>query len=952
MPSRRDLAALPPAYRRFHDALVGAVPPERIVCDPLRTLAYGGDASFYRLVPRVVVQVRSADEVAAVLAAASVERLGCTFRAAGTSLSGQGVTDQVLVQATGGFRRAEVRDGGRRVALEPGVIGAEANALLARFGRRIGPDPASIGAAMVGGIAANNASGMCCGTSQNSYQTVDSLKLVLADGARLDSADPASRAAFAAAHRPLLDGLAALRAELLADAPLAARVREKHRIKNTTGYGLNALLDFDDPFDILVHLLIGSEGTLAFIAEITYRTVEEQRHKASALAFYPDIAHAARATQALGRGSVSAVELLDRSSLRAVEDRRGLPGSLRALPAEACALLVEVRAPDAVELARRIEEAQALAGTVAALEPISFTAVPAEYEVLWDVRKGLLPAVAAARPVGTTVIIEDVAFPMQHLAAGVVDLRRLFLEHGYPDGVIFGHARDGNVHFVFTQDFNDPREVDRYERFIDAVCDMVVCKYDGSLKAEHGTGRAMAPFVEREWGEKAYRLMERVKALFDPLGILNPGVLLNRDPSVHVRSLKPLPAAHELVDRCMECGFCEPRCASRALTLSPRQRIAVQRELARLRSTGDDDARLSRLEGDYQYQGLDTCAADGLCAMACPVGIDTGKLTKALRAAQRGPVARGVAGAVAAHYGGAVGAAKAVLGASAAAHGVLGAGALGAIASGLHRLSSGRLPVWNEHVPRPARLGRLADVVKGRDRRVVYFPSCITRLWGPARGAEDDRAVSAAMLSILDKAGYDVLFPRHVESLCCGLTFESKGFVELADRKCRELERELIERTEGGAIPLLCDTSPCVQRMRACFEPRLRVHEPAGFIHDYLMDRLRFEKRARQVAVHVTCSAQKMGAGQQLAAVAAACAETVIVPPPGCCGFAGDRGLAVPELSAAALSGLRAAVTGCEAGYSSSRGCEIGLTQHGGIPYQSIVYLVDRCTTPALEVLR
>ena len=949
MTSRRDLAALPPPYRRFHSALAGALPADRLVCDPLRTLAYGTDASFYRLVPRVVAQVRSSDEVAAVLAAASREGLGCTFRAAGTSLSGQAVTDAVLVQVAGGFRRAEVKDGGRRIALEPGVIGAEANALLAPLGRKIGPDPASIGAAMVGGIAANNASGMCCGTSQNSYQTVESLKLVFADGSRLDTADASSRAAFAAAHRPLLDGLAALRAEILADGALAQRIREKYRIKNTTGYGLNAFTDFEDPFDILVHLLIGSEGTLAFMAEITYRTVEEQAHKASALVFFPDIAHAARATQALKTGAVSAVELLDRPSLRAVEGRKGLPASLKTLPPDACALLVEVRAGDPGELQRRMDEARALVTPVRTLEPVRFTAVPAEYEVLWDVRKGLLPAVAAARPVGTTVIIEDVAFPMQHLAAGVVDLQRLFLDHGYPDGVIFGHALDGNVHFVFTQDFNDRMEVERYERFIEAVCDLVVRKYDGSLKAEHGTGRAMAPFVEREWGRKAYQLMKRVKALFDPQGLLNPGVLLNDDAAVHVKDLKPLPPAHELVDRCMECGFCEPRCASRALTLSPRQRIVVQRELARLRLSGADDQRLARLEDDYQYDGLDTCAADGLCATACPVGIDTGKLTKALRAAQRGPLAHGVAEAVAAHYGGTLGAAKGFFGASDAAHAALGGGAIAALSSGLHRLSGGRIPVWNEHMPRAARAGQLEDVVKGRDRKVVYFPSCITRLWGPARGAEDDRAVTAAMLSVLDKAGYDVLFPRDMGGLCCGLTFESKGFVELADQKCRELERELLERTEGGAIPLLCDTSPCIQRMRAHLDPRLHVHEPAEFIHRFLMDRLRFDRKARQVAVHVTCSTQKMGLGKQLAQVAGACAERVVVPPTGCCAFAGDRGLSFPELNASALSGLRAAVQGCEAGYSNSRGCEIGLSQHGGIPYQSIVYLVDRCTSPLAE---
>ena len=948
MNRRRDLSALPPVYRRFHDDVAQAVPAERLVVDPLRTLAFGTDASFYRLVPQVVVQVRSSDEVAAVLAAAHRHQLGCTFRAAGTSLSGQAVTDSVLVQLTGGFRRAEVKDGGRAITLEPGVIGAEANALLAPHGRKLGPDPASIGAAMIGGIAANNASGMCCGTAQNSYRTVRSVKVVLADGTRLDTADPASRAAFSTKRRDVVEGLAAIRDEIHADAQLAERIREKYRIKNTTGYGLNSFVDFHDPVDVLAHLLIGSEGTLGFIAEITYETVEEHAHKASALMFFPDIEHACRATQAL-KGAVAAAEIMDRASLRSVEGRKGLPSVLKDLPAEACALLVEVRAATAADLQEKMGAATALVAGVRSLEPIRFTAVKAEFDVLWDVRRGLLPAIGASRRVGTTVIIEDDAFPMRHLAAGVVELQKLLGDFRYADGVIFGHALDGNVHFTFTQDFNDKAEVERYERFMEAVCELVG-RFDGAMKAEHGTGRNVAPFVEREWGKKAYSLMRRVKALLDPAGILNPGVLLNDDARVHLKNLKPLPRAHDLVDRCMECGFCEPRCASRSLTLSPRQRITVRREIARLSACGDDLSRLDRLEQDYQYAGLDTCAADGLCATACPVGIDTGKLTKALRAEQRGDLAKGIAGAVSSHYGGVLSAAKAFFGASAAAHGTVGAGAIQALSSGLRKLSGGKLPVWNEHMPAPARVGHLADVAKGRDKRVVYFPSCITRLWGPARDATDDRAVSAAMLSVLEKAGYDVLFPEDLGSLCCGLTFESKGFVDLADQKCGELEAALLARTGDGEIPVLCDTSPCIQRMRAHFDPKLKIYEPAEFIHTFLMDRLRFERKAKQIAVHVTCSTQKLGLGAHLSAVAAACAEKVVVPPAGCCAFAGDRGLQVPELNAAALSGLREQVKGCEAGYSNSRGCEIGLSQHGGIPYQSIVYLVDRCTSPLPEV--
>ncbi|MFL5264122.1 MAG: FAD-binding and (Fe-S)-binding domain-containing protein, partial [Anaeromyxobacteraceae bacterium] len=718
MDTRRDVEALPQKFQDLHHALSCFVPADRLVTDPLRTLAFGTDASFYRLVPKIVVRVRSTEEVARLLREASRLDLGCTFRAGGTSLSGQSVSDSVLVQVTGGFRRAEVKEGGRSIALEPGVIGAEANALLAPLGRKIGPDPASIGAAMVGGIAANNASGMCCGTSQNSYQTVQSVKILLADGTALDTADAASRAAFAKSHAALLDGLADLRAKILADPPLAERIRLKYRIKNTTGYGLNSFVDFEDPFDILVHLLIGSEGTLAFISEITYRTVEEHAHKASALLFFPDLDHAARATQALKAGDVvSAAELMDRPSLRSVENKAGLPPILKTLPADACALLVEVRAADPAALATRMEAAKRLIAGIPTLAPVAFTAVKAEYETLWDVRKGLFPAVGGARRVGTTVVIEDVAFPIEHLAAATVELQGLFLEHGYSEGIIFGHALDGNVHFVFTQDFGDRAEVERYERFMQAVCEMVVRKYGGSLKAEHGTGRNMAPFVALEWGEKGHAVMRRVKQLFDPKGILNPGVILNDDPKAHLANLKPLPATHDLVDKCIECGFCEPKCASRALTLTPRQRITLQREITRLRTTGADPQRLARIEEDFQYQGLDTCAADGLCATACPVSIDTGKLTKALRAQERGGFAKSLAGLVASHYEGAIAAAKAGFGFADAQHAVLGSKLLGAITGTAHRATSGAAPAWNPHFPRPARIGQLADVVKGEGRQ-------------------------------------------------------------------------------------------------------------------------------------------------------------------------------------------------------------------------------------------
>jgi D-lactate dehydrogenase len=942
-----DIQALPERYRRFWQEAAAFMPPGAMLCDPLRTLAFGTDASFYRLIPKIVFQVRTREQVTGLLAIASRLEVPVTFRAAGTSLSGQAVTDSVMLRLAGGWRKLSVHDGGERITLEPGVIGAEANAALAPHGRKIGPDPASINSCMVGGIAANNAAGMCCGTALNSYHTVESLRLILADGSLIDTGDPESRRRFAESHRGLLQGLASIRDEIAADEALTRRIREKYRIKNTTGYALNAFVDYQDPIDVLAHLMIGSEGTLGFIAEITYRTVVEHPHKASALVLFPDIEKAARATMALKTGPVSAVELMDRASLRSVEAKPGLPPVLKALGPDACALLVETRAPDTARLAIQVEEVQGRISAIPTLEPVAFTDQKAEYERLWDVRRGLFPAVGAAREIGTTVVIEDVAFPMQHLADATVELQRLMRAHGYAEGIIFGHALDGNLHFVFTQGFEAPEEVHRYQRFMEEVCDMVARKYDGSLKGEHGTGRNMAPFVELEWGSKAYGLMKRVKHLLDPQGLLNPGVLLNDDPRVYLKNLKPLPQAHDIVDRCIECGFCEAKCPSRDLTTTPRQRIATQREMARLRRSGEDPGRLARLERDFRYQGEETCATDGLCATACPVSIDTGEFVKELRAGARTDRERRRARRVAERFAGVSSGVRLALGTASAAHAVLGDAAMGGVARAVRAASGGRLPLWNPQMPRPQRAPRLTDVVSGKGRPVVYFPSCIVRTMGPARADPEQRAVFEAMSSVLGKAGCDVLFPRTLESLCCGLSFDSKGFRELADWKAKELERELLERSRGGEIPVLCENSPCLYRMRKALDPRLQLYEPVEFIHGFLMDRLRFERQAGSVAVHLTCSSAKMGLGDKLLAVARACAEQVVVPPRiGCCGFAGDRGFTHPELNASALAELRPGIPdGCREGYSNSRTCEIGLSLHGGIPYQSIVFLVDRCTT-------
>ncbi|WP_321322244.1 FAD-linked oxidase C-terminal domain-containing protein [Labilibaculum sp.] len=580
-------------YKILHERLLKSIDKNRMFHDPLHTLAWETDASFYRLIPKLVVKSKSEAEVSLIMRECHNLNIPVTYRAAGTSLSGQAISDSVLVVAGEHWKKHTILDNGEKIRLQPGITGARANALLARYGKKIGPDPASINAAMIGGIAANNASGMCCGTSENSYKTIDSIRVILHDGTVLDTSCKESIASFKSTHLDMLKGISQLAAAIRKNKTLNARIHEKFKMKNTTGYSLNALVDYKDPIDILTHLMIGSEGTLGFISEVVYRTVIEHKHKASSLMIFPDIEKACRAVSILKSEPVAAVELMDRAALRSVENDVGVPAYLKTLSVGASAILVETRAGDAKTLNKQIEIITNSLRDIQVELPIEFTDVPAEFAMLWKIRKGLLPTVGGMRKVGTTVIIEDVCFPVPKLAEATLDLQDLFKKYKYSEAVIFGHALEGNLHFVFTQDFGTQPEIDRYAKFMDELADLVVGRYDGALKAEHGTGRNMAPYVEMEWGTDAYNLMKEIKAIFDPHFLINPGVILNADKQAHLKDLKPLPAAHEKIDQCMECGFCEPSCVSHNLTLSPRQRIAVYREITRLKASGETPHELA-----------------------------------------------------------------------------------------------------------------------------------------------------------------------------------------------------------------------------------------------------------------------------------------------------------------------------------------------------------------------
>ncbi|UVL23704.1 FAD-binding and (Fe-S)-binding domain-containing protein [Pseudomonas donghuensis] len=925
----------------FLDSVARLIPGERRFDDPLSTLAFGTDASFYRLIPKLVVRVESEDEVVALLKLAQRERVPATFRAAGTSLSGQAISDSLLIVLGDNWNGREIRDQGQQIRLQPGVIGAQANAWLAPFGRKIGPDPASINACKIGGIVANNASGMCCGTAQNTYHTLAGMRLVLADGTRLDSEDPASVAAFEHSHAGLLDELARLARETRANSELAAKIRHKYRLKNTTGLSLNALIDYDQPLDILSHLLVGSEGTLGFISAVTYDTVIDHPNKASALIVFPDVETCCNAVTVLKSQPVSAVELLDRRSLRSVQDKPGMPAFVQQLSEGACALLIESRAATQALLHEQLAQIMASLASFPVEKQVDFTEDAKENAKLWAIRKDTFPAVGAVRKTGTTVIIEDVTFPVEQLAIGVNRLIALFDKHHYDEAILFGHALEGNLHFVFTQGFNSAEEVARYQAFMDDVAQLVAVEFGGSLKAEHGTGRNMAPFVELEWGSDAYQLMWQLKRLLDPNGILNPDVVLSEDPQIHLKNLKPLPAADEIVDKCIECGFCEPVCPSKGLTLSPRQRIVMWRDIQAKKRAGSDTRELER---DYQYQGIDTCAATGLCAQRCPVGINTGELVKKLRAQAAGHVK--TADWLADNFHTALSGARFTLQAANGARRLLGAPRLSRLSASLSTLSHGRVPQWTPAMPQPLKAVQLTPASNDARPRVVYLAACVSRVMGPAATDREQTSLLDKTRALLEKAGYQVVFPDNQDSLCCGQPFASKGYAEQAEHKRQELINALLHASRGGLDPIYCDTSPCTLRLvQDLAETRLDLYDPVRFIRTHLVDKLEFTPQEEPIAVHVTCSTQHLGESQALIDLARRCSKQVVIPEGiHCCGFAGDKGFTTPELNAHSLRSLKDAVQYCSEGISTSRTCEIGLSNHGGIDYHGLVYLVDRVT--------
>jgi D-lactate dehydrogenase len=456
----------------------------------------------------------------------------------------------------------------------------------------------------------------------------------------------------------------------------------------------------------------------------------------------------------------------------------------------------------------------------------------------------------------------------------------------------------------------------------------------------------MAPFVRRQYGDELYDVMREVKVLFDPAGMLNPGVLMDDDPHAHLRHIKTAPPVAEEVDRCVSCGYCEPVCPSRDITLTPRQRIVTLRAIEQAKLDGDR-ALAAHLEKDYDYDAVQTCAVDGMCQTVCPVNINTATLVKRLRRRDAGPVTKGAWNVAARNWGTLTrGAGLALDAARKVPIGVvLAPNKLARSVFGTETvpLYSAEMPGGGSSRERPAPAG---------DPQGVYFPACVGTMFGPA----DDSCpgVQYSFEQLCERTGITLLVPQGIDALCCGTPWSSKGLVGGQGAIQDKTLAVLRAATRNGELPIICDASSCTEGLRQAIENEgsdkpLTVLDAVEFAARNVLVQLPDYQKIESLALHPTCSSTRLGLNGTLEAVARAVAERVEVPENwGCCAFAGDRGMLHPELTESATRAQAADVAAMDATAHAScnRTCELGMTRATGEDYHHVLELLEEVTRP------
>jgi D-lactate dehydrogenase len=448
-------------------------------------------------------------------------------------------------------------------------------------------------------------------------------------------------------------------------------------------------------------------------------------------------------------------------------------------------------------------------------------------------------------------------------------------------------------------------------------------------------------------------MMWRIKKLADPHGVLAPNVILTSDDGINMKKFKSAPPIEDVAVHCIECGFCEAVCPSRNVTTTPRQRIVLRREMAR---QPEGSPLLARLQDEYEYDGIETCAADGSCAIPCPVQINTAALEKTFRRAESTPGRERVALMIARRWAAAEKLARAAIGASDVIQRTIGVRALTGLTAAVRLVVSDDLmPSVPGPMPR-AQLRKLPATTR-EGAAAAYFPACINRIFGRNPGQQRHPSLPQALVEVSARAGKPLWIPADVAGKCCSTPWSSKGYNRghrwMAAATCDALW----EWSAHGTLPVVIDAASCTNGLlddvRNYLDPdRLARLEQITLLDsiawcESLLPALTVTRRLERAAAHPTCSMAHMGLAKNFERLAGHLADEVVVPVgTTCCGTAGDRGLLHPELVVSATRDEKAGLdeTPAQAYLCANRTCEMGLRQATGRPYESFVFLLEELT--------
>ena len=888
-------------------------------------LLYAHDASAYRIIPLGIVFPRTTTDIQFLYSWAHEYHIPLTFRSAGTSLSGQAIGQGLIVDCSKYWKDISYDSAHQIVSVEPGIIGGHVNRHLISHHRKIGPDPASINACMMGGILSNNASGMCCGIEQNSYHTIASIKCILPNGFIVDTTDTNSSQDLQINAPEIHDEILRIRNEIIQSPILIEHIRKKYRLKNTVGYCLNAFLDETEPVHILKKLFIGSEGTLGFIAKAGLHTIPTLPHASTAILFFNTIDDACKAIPLLVKTSPAAMEIMDRAALRSIESQEGAPDIIQSLGEDGTGILIEYQSDTHESLLKMLMEFSDIQGNLHLIENPIFTDDITLRNQYWKIRKGMFPSVGASRAKGTGIINEDIAVPIESLADAVKDLRLLFAKYHFHEAIIFGHAKEGNLHFVIAHAFDSEQDIKAFGDFMQDLANVIIDKYQGSLKAEHGTGRNIAPFVSHEWGNEAYALMKRIKQLFDPHGIMNPGVIISDDPTCHVKHVKPFPIVHDIIDSCIECGYCESHCPTHHYTLSPRQRIILDREIAL-----EHDPIIRKELSDFAiYAQIDSCATDGLCSLACPVQINTGQYMLEKRSMLLDIDSKNRYDKEAHSIQERDKSIRRKMKAGHITSRIIGDNVLQKIS--VIGSSLFDTPQWISGLPTSWKQNNLEN---NNTSKIIYLPSCTARLF--AKPNVDSLALPDLILSLSQRAGLNLSIPNDIANRCCGLAYSSKGSESSADIAFHNWSDQIPKDSI-----VLTDSYSCYSHIRES----MHLIDLLSFA-EMLIDTLPIQKLDGMAILHPPCSMQMSKATERMKAITSTLATQVFIPESlGCCGMAGDHGFKDPGLSKHACADMKKEVIQQKnviGYYSLNPTCELGMKIGTGKEYVSLFYLIQK----------